>query len=238
MSRVRGSMSARLIGTLAVALAATAACGSAETANPAPLDQLAAARDAMGNAENVANAYKDMGATLAQMGADSNLTVEPVDFRLLRDLLPAELGGLPRAEAGGEKVGAMGMNVSKAEGRYHAGSDDGSPGSPSLTVTITDMGALRGTGMMSMAAWSMIEVDNETAAGFERTSKYKGHPAYETFNTSDGYRNGTAQVVVAARFMVVVEGDNLDFERIRSALEAMPVDRLEKMKELGVTRGR
>lgn len=233
----RGRFNLRLLGALAIAAAATSACGGGDSSTPGALDQLAAAKDAIGNAKNAASAYKSMGDALAEM-ADTNVTVDPVDFRSLRELLPATLAGLPRTEATGEKTGAMGMTISKAEGQYRAESDDGSVDTPSLDVTITDMGALRGMGILGMAAWTMAEVDKETEGGFERTAKYQGHPAFEKFSSSDGYRNGNVQVLVARRFMVEIEGEHLDFDRIRSALDGIAVKRLEAMKDQGVTRAK
>lgn len=230
MSRVVTNM--RLVGALTVALVATTACGGSSD-KPGPLDQLAAAKEALGNAKNSVSAYKEMGDALAQIAADSNVSVDPVDFRSLRDLLPATLAGLPRAEATGEKTGAMGMTISKAEGEYH--SEEG--GGPSLDVTITDMGALRGMGMISMAAWTMAQVDEETSDGFERTTKYSGHPAYEKFSGTENRRNGNIQVVVASRFLVEVEGSGMDFKDIKSAMESLPIKKLEGMKDEGVTRG-
>ena len=233
----RNAMSIRLVGALAVALVATSACGGGEADQPGPLDQLAAAKEALGNAKNAASSYKEMGDALAQMAADSNVTVDPVDFRSLRDILPETLAGLARTEATGEKTGAMGMTISKAEAHYRGGEDDGSSSSPSLDVTITDMGALRGMGMIGLAAWTMAEVDRETADGFERTTKYEGHPAYETFNRSDSYRSGNIQVVVARRFLIEVAGENMDFDDVKGALQAIPLRQLEGMKDEGVTRG-
>ncbi len=220
----------RLVGALAIALAGATACGGGSD-KPGPLDQLNAAKEALGNAKNTASAYKEMGDALAQIAADSNVTVDPVDFRALRDLLPATLAGLPRAEATGEKTGAMGMTISKAEGEYRG------EGGPSLNVTITDMGALRGMGMISMAAWTMAQVDKETADGFERTTKYDGHPAYEKFSGTESNRNGNIQVVVASRFLVEVDGNGMDFKDIKSAMESLPIKKLEGMKDEGVTHG-
>ncbi len=220
----------RLVGALAIALVVATACGGSSD-KPGPMDQLAAAKEALGNAKNSVSAYKEMGDALAQIAADSNVSVEPVDFRSLRDLLPSTLAGLPRAEATGEKTGAMGMTISKAEAEYHG------DGGPSLDVTITDMGALRGMGMISMAAWTMAQVDKETSDGFERTTKYNGHPAYEKFSGSESSRNGNIQVVVASRFLVEVEGNDMDFKDIKSALESLPIRKLAGMKDEGVTRG-
>lgn len=220
----------RLVGVLTLALFASTACGGSSD-KPGPMDQLAAAKEALGNAKNTASAYKEMGDALAQIAADSNVTVEPVDFRSLRDLLPTTLAGLPRTEATGEKTGAMGMTISKTEAEYRG--EDG----PSLDVTITDMGALRGMGMIGMAAWTMAQVDKETSDGFERTTKYDGHPAYEKFSGTESSRNGNIQVVVASRFLIEVDGSNMDFKGIKSAMESLPIKKLEGMKEEGVTRG-
>lgn len=230
----RRTTSARAALVLAFAAAAATACGGSDSSEPGVMEQLSSAKEAIGNASSAASALKEMGDAMAEM-ADSNVTVEPVDFRTLRDLLPASLAGLPRTEATGEKTGAMGMTVSKAEANYRAEGDDAD--GASLDVTITDMGALRGMAILGMAAWTMTEVDRESADGFERTSKHEGHPAYERFSNSEGYRSGNVQVVVARRFLVELDGQNMDFDAIKRALKDVNVGKLAGMKDQGVTRG-
>ena len=57
--------------------------------------------------------------------------VETVNFRELKALLPAELDGLKRTSASGEKNNAFGINVSQAEGEYETEDN-----SSSISITI------------------------------------------------------------------------------------------------------
>jgi type II secretory pathway pseudopilin PulG len=101
--------------------------------------------------------------------------VEPIDFRKLKELLPATAAGLSRTEATGKKNGAMGFSFSQAEGKYGEGDS-------SIEIQILDTGGIGGMGMMGLAAWSIAEVDKETATGYEKTTKIDGNKAYEKYD--------------------------------------------------------
>lgn len=50
------------------------------------------------------------------------------------------------------------------------------------------MGSMKGLAGMTAFAWSWAEIDKESDDGFERTFEYKGHKAYEKYDTN--YKNG------------------------------------------------
>ncbi len=214
------------------ALVVLAACGGDDN-NASPINRLAAAGEAAGGMKEAAAAMQEMSAAMNQMSADAEagVEVESVDFRELRELLPEQLTGLPRTEAGGEKTGAMGMTISKATGSYRGSANEKLPSNervtPNLVVTITDLGAMRGMAMMGFAAWTAAEIDKETETGHERTTTHKGHPAYEKFSSASRVPRGEIQVVVARRFVVEVAGRGVDMMQIRTALDAMDLARLE-----------
>ena len=144
---------------------------------------------------------------------------EVVDAKLLKELLPSDADGLPRKEASSQKTGAMGFNVSTAEGRYKEGDS-------SIEVNIIDVA---GTGaLMGMAAWSMIDMDKETEDGYEKTTKYKGNKAYEKYDNKS--KDGEIAVIVASRFVVTVKGNNVGIDKIKATLEDIDLGRLEDMK--------
>ena len=62
------------------------------------------------------SALKDMAAQAEEMQKKG--PVDTVDFRSLKELLPADADGLPRKEATGEKNGAAGFTISTANGKY------------------------------------------------------------------------------------------------------------------------
>lgn len=152
--------------------------------------------------------------------------VEPVNFRTLKELLPESVAGIDKTNSEGEKSGAMGIKFSKAEARYE---EDGKR----IDITITDMGSMSAGGMGGMfaAGWLMAEIDRESDNEYEKTTTYDGHKAYEKYNNSR--KNGEISVMVAGRFLINVEGDDVPMDDIKEALEEIDLDELESMKDEG-----
>jgi len=151
--------------------------------------------------------------------------VEAVNFRELKALLPEDLDGLNRTSATGEKTNAFGINVSKAESVYKTENN-----SSRITITIVDMGGMSGWAGMAAFGWTMTEIDKETEDGYERTIEYKGYKGFEKYTTNRN--DGKKEVMVAKRFMVTVEGDNVPMEAIDDAMDKIDLDDLEEMKML------
>ena len=166
-----------------------------------------------------ASAMKEMASQMEDMQKKGPVTT--VDFRTLKELLPADADGLPRKEATGEKNGAAGFTVSTAEGKY-ANED----GSESIELTIVDGGG--GPMLMGLAAWSMIDVDKETENGYEKTSKMGDNKSYEKYDNKD--KNGEVAVLVNKRFIVTAEGRGVSMDKIKAALEDIDLSKLEAMK--------
>jgi hypothetical protein len=154
--------------------------------------------------------------------------VEVVDFRELKALLPEEVEGMKRTNSSGEKNSAMGFKVSQAEGNYST-----EDGAKSLDVKIVDMGNMSGLAGLAAWGWTVAEVDKETETGYERTTEYQGHKAFEKYDNQ--YQNGNIDVLVAERFMVSVNGNNVPMDVIKSALESMDLSKLAGMKDFGVS---
>lgn len=150
-----------------------------------------------------------------------NGPVETVDFRKLKELLPADVDGLTRKEATGEKTGAMGFNVSTAKGRY-----ENSDGSASLELDIIDLG---GTGaIMGLAAWSMVDIDKETENGYEKTGKIGDNKSYEKYDNAN--KSGEISVLVGKRFMVTAKGDGISMDKIKGAVDDVDLAKLADLK--------
>ncbi|MCP1383106.1 transposase [Runella sp. CRIBMP] len=146
---------------------------------------------------------------------------ETVDPKLLKELLPADADGLKRKEASSEKSAAMGFGVSTAKASYR--DDNGQD----IDVNITDVAGM-GVALMGMAAWSMASIDKETETGYEKTTEYKGHKAFEKYNTQS--KNGEISVIVANRYIVQVEGRDVDMDKIKSVLDDIDLDKLADIK--------
>ena len=178
--------------------------------------------------ENKNGDYDDFAENMKKLEdmMSSEETVEVVNFRKLKALLPEEIDDLKRTNFSGEKTNAFGIKVSKAEGQYK--SEDNKQ---KIEITILDMGSMKGLAGMTAFAWSWAEIDKESDDGFERTFEYEGHKAYEKYNTN--YQDGEVQVLVAKRFMVEVKGNDVPMEKIHSALEEINFGDLESMKDEG-----
>jgi hypothetical protein len=159
----------------------------------------------------------------AQKNMEEGKKYEVVDFRELKALLPESIGDLKRTNAEGEKTGAMGFTISKAEADYN--SEDHSR---SIDIEITDFTSATGIAGMAVWGWAMADIDKETESGYEKTTKYKGHKAFEKYNNQNQY--GSLEVLVADRFMVSVDGNNVPMAVIKSAMDQIDISKLETMK--------
>lgn len=164
-------------------------------------------------------ALKEMASKAEEL--QKNGPVETVDFRKLKELLPADADGLPRKEATGEKNGAAGMVISTANGKYS--NDDGSE---SIELSIVDGG---GSAMMiGLAAWSMVEIDKETDNGYEKTSMMGDNKSYEKYDNAS--KDGEINVLVNKRFIVSAKGHGVSMDKLKSVLEDLDLDKVGALK--------
>ncbi|MCF2445516.1 hypothetical protein L0657_16250 [Dyadobacter sp. CY345] len=148
--------------------------------------------------------------------------VDPVNFRELKELLPEKVLGLERKESSGEKNGAMGFTISRAEATYAGNSDE------SVHIEIFDTGGVAGVGTMALAAWTMADIDKETDKGYEKTTKIEGYKGYEKYNNES--KSGELNVLVGDRFVVNVNGDNVSMEQLKSILSDLDLEKLAELK--------
>lgn len=173
--------------------------------------------------KNQLQALKEFGEKAQKMAEDmeNKEPVDPIDFRVLKDLLPANASGLPLKESSGEKNGTMGFTLSTAEATYQ--SEDGQS---SIDINLIDAGGVSGFAMMGLAAWTLSEVDRETSTGYEKTISIGGYKAFEKYDNTD--QSGEISVLVADRFIVKVEGDGVSMEQIKKALNDIDLNALAK----------
>jgi hypothetical protein len=147
---------------------------------------------------------------------------DPVDFRKLKELLPEKAAGLKRIEATGERSGAMGFTISRAEAKY------GDDGQTAVHIEIFDTGGIAGVGTMALAAWTMADIDKETSTGYEKTTKLEGHKGYEKYDSQS--KSGELNVLVADRFVVNINGNNLSVVKLKGILRDLDLDKLSDLK--------
>ena len=157
--------------------------------------------------------------------AASRPPAEPVNFRLLRDLLPASVAGMAQTEVEGATEGAMGFSVSQAQARYAPAEGDGS-----FEIHVMDYGAVPSAGMMGLG-WTMADVDRETSDGYEKTITLGGHRGYRQYDTAA--RDGELSLFVAERFLVTVSGSDVGDDQIEAALRAVDLAALAALRDEG-----
>jgi len=209
-----------LLGSTA-ALLLLAACGKSEEQKQAEVAAAQMAEALKSGAAGVAGAAEAMGAALGATQA-----AEAVDFRDLKALLPEDLSGMKRVNAEGERSSAMGFTISKAEARYESESN------ANVRITISDVGAMAGIAAMSTYAWAAGSIDRETETSYERSVTINGYKGYEKYDRQAN--SGEVQVLVAGRFVVEVDGNNMPMAAIKAALEKVDLGKLESMKNVGV----
>ncbi len=97
---------------------------------------------------------------------------------------------------------------------------------------LIDTGGLGGLATMGMAHWLTIEVDREDDSGYERTRKYDGYPAYETFVVKSGeIGSANLSIVVERRFIVQLHGADVRMEDVMSAADELDLDRLADLSK-------
>ena len=165
----------------------------------------------------------DLDGTICEIKKEGQ-KYEVVDFRELKVLLPESIGDLKRTNAKGEKSGAMGFTISKAEADYN-----NEEHSQSIDIEITDLAGASGFAGVAAWGWAMADIDKETETGYEKTIKYKGHKAYEKYDNE--YQNGSIEVLVSGRFMVSVNGNSVPMEIIKNAIDEIDIGKLEAMKD-------
>jgi hypothetical protein len=217
---------------IAGCLVAFTGCGGGEDPadEAAPEDNISSNENANENEsegdseepQSVADAMQQMQDAMSGEGE----AVEPIDFRVLRDMLPEDLPGMERTNAEGQKSGAMGIKVSQAEATYQG--EDNSR----VEITIIDMGTMKSAAMFGYA-WLMAEIDRESDTGYERTTKFKGYPAYEKMERSGNTERFESQVVVGERFVVAIKATNATEEQIDTARNSIDYDDLEDRKDEG-----
>jgi hypothetical protein len=143
------------------------------------------------------------------------VTVTPVDVNKMKALLPDTVAGAPRTEL--SSTSAAGSTLSTAEGTY-ANADN----SVHVTVSITDMGAAQG--LVALAGAMNVQKDDETANGYDRVTTVNGQMTTEQYDNPS--KSGEYSVVVGNRFEVKAQGSGVPIDTLKSAVNAVGLDRV------------
>jgi hypothetical protein len=150
--------------------------------------------------------------------------VESLAPERIKAFLPEKLAGLTRSELSAERSGAMGLQVSTAQGTYEDQSGNG------LQVEITDMAAVKG--IMGLAGWVGVEQERVTETGYEKTYKDGQVLVHEQWDRQAG--SGEYSLIVGERFNVTVTGSAPDIGILKNAARGIDLEGLAALKDEGV----
>ncbi len=179
------------------------------------------AGDMQKGAEDMAKGFEAMAKGLAgAAGGDANVKpVEPVGFRELQTVMPA-VAGWEKGSPTGEKMSSP-FSFSQASITYKKGDAE-------IEQKIMDSGfnqLLFTPFTMFMAAG----YEKETQDGYEKSVNIAGNPGWEKWDKTS--RSGELNVVVGKRFLVQVEGHDLDdIKALHTLLEQTDLSKLASLK--------
>ena len=200
-------------------LAVTATFAGAQNPPPIPDD----AKDAMAAFSKMLQSFgDDSNNPFAAFGAQ-----KPVGAGELKAMLPGEADGLRRTSARGEKTGAFGANVVQATGEY--GDGEG----PRVKIKVTDLAAMGPFGALAGFGWMQAEVDSEGDHGYERTTTQGGFKTLEKYTNAT--RAGTITIVVGNRFIVEVEGRDIDPTKLQACARSFDFNALDALAKKPAT---
>jgi len=193
---------------------------SAQTA-PSPASAQAAASPASGQTAPPVD-FAEIAAKNAEAlkAMNQGKEIEPISTDALKGFLPATLAGMQRGESDARQMGMMGIKVASARADYQGG------GNSTLEVMIMDVGNISGPMRAGLTGWTMVQVDQKTDTGYEKTTTYAGHKAIEEYDRQD--QHGEFRVFVADRFIVEITGDNVTMETIKKAMGQIDLKKLAK----------
>lgn len=173
----------------------------------------------VGKLEESAKALERAAASAEGKGGDQIVAVDP---ERLAVLLPASVAGFTRGDVSSSTGGVGGLNGSEAEAEY-------SRGESRIRLQVTDMGGAAAFGQLASA----FNVRHSERSGdrYEKVEKIDGRLTTEKYDGKS--RSGEYSVIVGERFLVSADGDNVDMNQLKGAVEAVGYGRLEALGRAG-----
>ncbi len=174
-------------------------------------------KDVEGGSDELKDALKGI---VDAVEKNSKSDVKIVPFRELREMLPEKTAGLKKVDKGeGSTTKTFGINVSTYEAKYSDGKKK------TIKIQLIDTGGL-GKAIIGAVPWTTMEVDKETKDGYEMTTEYKGHKAFEKYDERRG--SGSLATLLDERFVLNIEGDGVKMKDLKEAREDVKIKRLIK----------
>ena len=147
--------------------------------------------------------------------------VEPVQLDALKPFVPEKFAGLPRADMRADRSGVVGLMAAKVEADY-------AEGNKRVQLSIVDTGGA--AGLTSLAAWAAIGAtsESETADRTERMRREGKRLIREEISKRGGQNEYS--VIMADRFVVSAEGEGVDINALKAAVNSLDLGKIEALK--------
>ena len=137
----------------------------------------------------------------------------------LKSLLPASLpGGFARTDISTASGGAAGFDFGNAKAVY-------AKGDASITVSLTDMGAIGALAALGSAFGA--NASEETATSYSKMGQVDGRMTMEEFNRET--KAGKYSIIVGDRIMVEAEGSGATVDELKAAVGAIDLGQVEAL---------
>jgi hypothetical protein len=184
-----------------------------------------AAQPAAPSSDDAQAAGAAVGGLLSALGGALNggRRVEPVDFHVLKGLLPDSLPDMQRASAEGSAQQGVGMKGTDSKGIY-----TGANGAR-VEIDIADASAVSGLMSIAEALPQTTSASSDTA--YEKDVTVAGYRAHEKYDSSS--QHGELSFIIAKRFTVDLTGDHVDMRTLESDAGRVDLSKLAAMKDAG-----
>jgi Yip1 domain/zinc-ribbon domain len=177
------------------------------------------------SSDDMQNAGAAVGGMLSALGGALNggRRVEPVNYMVLKGLLPDTLPDMQRLSAAGSAKQGLGMKGSSSTGVY-----TGANGAR-VEIEIADASAV--SGLMNIAEALPQTTSASSDTSYEKDVMIAGYRAHEKYDSSS--QHGELSFMLAKRFTVDVTGDHLDMATLESDAGRVDFGKLVSMKDAG-----
>ncbi|MGN6625892.1 MAG: hypothetical protein ACTHLN_04670 [Tepidisphaeraceae bacterium] len=152
--------------------------------------------------------------------------VEVVDYHKLKEQMPEKFAGIKRSKCDGQKMKMGEMTMSSAHAEYRPTGDD-SGNKPNADLNVVDYA--NNDMAKGMAAWSQMEIDQDSDTGFQKTLKLQDAPAMEEYHSDS--KTGTITVFVGNRFILSATLNNMSADEFKKAAEELPIKALASLSK-------
>jgi hypothetical protein len=173
-------------------------------------------------AQKSGDPQKQMEAAMGALGTaiSGGKGVDPVQIDALKPFVPTTFAGLPQTSTQAQRNGVAGLMTAKAEAGY------GDASGKSVDLEVIDTGGA--AGLMGLASWAGVQGEREDANRREVTRKEGNRLVHEEVDKRGG--NNKYTVVLNERFVVSAEGNGVDINTLKSAVNTLDLRKLEALK--------